>query len=125
MREMHERISELFDEKNLKGKDIAAQLKKTPAMVSMLRSGATRPSAATIEDIAALCETTPEWIISETGPKHPPKTLEEEMTERFGRALRDPDGSARKRLLSVLLALPPERWEELADLLETLAAGLR
>ena len=110
-----ERIAFLIKNQDLTQAKFADLLHLTQAYVSRICSGAKQPSDRTISDICRVFCVSEAWLRDGVGEMYVRRSANEELAILVNDLMSDADESFRKRLVSLLLALPPESWAAIED----------
>lgn len=120
-----ERIREIRKANGKTVEEFAKNLGVTKGAMSNLENGKRSLTGQMLSAICSKYNVSMEWLRDGTGSMEPPRTMGEQLSDFFGDVLQDPNESGRKRLVAALAKLPPERWEQMADLIEAIAAGMK
>ena len=121
---MKTRISQIISESGLSKTKFAEKINVSGAFVTMLCSGASKPSDRTISDICREFNVNRIWLETGDGEPYTRLTVEEELAVIFGSILAG-DPSTKSRLIKAFARLPDDAYPLIADLVERMAADLK
>lgn len=121
---MTDRINKIIKKSGLTKAQFAEKLNVTPAFISMLSSGKSKPSDRTISDICEKFQVREEWLRTGEGSMEQDIPNQERLENFFAGVLASaPDN--RSAFVAALDTLPPEFWDMVADFARQLADNLK
>ena len=117
---MKDRIILVIADSGLTKSRFADRLKITPAFLSQICSGVRMPSDRTISDICREFNVSLAWLEDGVGEMYVQRSANEELGLLVSNIMSDADDSFRKRFISLLMALPPEKWSEIENFVKKL-----
>ena len=111
-----DRIRQIRKEKGMTQTDLAKTLRINPGSVSRLESGENNPADRTVELICREFHVREEWLRQGTGPMMEEKPRDEVLASKLEEILTAGPEDFRRRLISVLVNLPSEKWEVLEEI---------
>lgn len=107
---MKDRIAYIINERKISKSKFAEVLNVSPAFVSQMCSGASRPSERTLSDICEKFNVDPVWLRTGVGDDpFLPVSREDKITEILNKAINGPS-TARDRLIRALARLPDDAF---------------
>ena len=120
MNTVNERISFLIKDQGLTQSKFAERIHLTQAHVSRICSGTYVPTERTISDICREFNVSLAWLEGGEGEMYLRRSANEELALLVTDIMSDADDSFRKRSISLLMALPPEKWAAIESFVEEL-----
>lgn len=120
MNTVNERISFLIKDQGLTQSKFADRIHLTQAHVSRICSGTYVPTERTISDICREFNVSLAWLEDGEGEMYVQRSANEELALLVTDIMSDADDSFRKRFISLLMALPPEKWAAIEAFVEEL-----
>lgn len=120
MNTVNERISFLIKDQGLTQSKFAERIHLTQAHVSRICSGTYVPTERTISDICREFNVSLAWLEDGEGEMYVQRSANEDLALLVTDIMSDADDSFRKRFLSLLMALPPEKWAAIESFVEEL-----
>lgn len=120
MNTVNERISFLIKDQGLTQSKFAERIHLTQAHVSRICSGAYVPTERTISDICREFNVSLAWLEDGEGEMYVQRSANEDLALLVTDIMSDADDSFRKRFISLLMALPPEKWAAIEAFVEEL-----
>ena len=117
---MHKRISEIIDKSGLTKAKVAERLNVSAAFITKICNGTSNPSDRTISDICREFNVSLAWLEDGVGEMYVQRSANEELALLVSNIMSDADDSFRKRFISLLMALPPEKWSEIENFVKKL-----
>lgn len=105
---IYTRFEELVDELGIKKTFVAEKLGKSPSICQDWKRGKSQPSAAQLQIVADILDTTPEYLTGETDKKEKPVPKEDELD---------------RVLISLLKELTPEEAAKAVSFVQGLLAA--
>ena len=113
MSTINERIAYLIKDLGITKTKFAETINLSQPFVSAVCSGAKTPSERTISDICREFNVSLAWLEDGVGEMYVQRSANEELALLVTDIMSDADDSFRKRFISLLMALPPEKWAAL------------
>ena len=110
MSTINERIAFLIEDLGITRSAFASRIHVSRPFASELCSGAKQPSDRTISDICREFNVSLAWLEDGAGEMYVQRSANEELALLVTDIMSDADDSFRKRFISLLMALPPEKW---------------
>lgn len=120
MNTINDRIALLIKDLGITRSSFADRIRVSRPFVSELCSGVKQPSDRTIADIAREFGVSLAWLEDGEGEMYVKRSANEELGLLVTDIMSDADDSFRKRFLSLLMALPPEKWSEIENFVKKL-----
>ncbi|MBR4972652.1 MAG: helix-turn-helix transcriptional regulator [Oscillospiraceae bacterium] len=108
MTNINERIANLIKTLKITRLRFGEEVGLSSSSVSKLCQGDTVPAPSTIKSICRTYNVREEWLVKGNGEMFVAQTEEEELAYLMGVALADERAPFRKKLLKLILELPPE-----------------
>lgn len=124
METVNERIAFLIKDLGIKRSAFAERLHVSGAFITGLCSGIRNPSDRTISDICREFGVSLAWLQDGVGEMYVQRSANEELGLLVADIMSDADDSFRKRFISLLMALPPEKWAVIEDFVTDLQKNL-
>ena len=124
METVNERIAFLIKDLGIKRSAFAERLHVSGAFITGLCSGIRNPSDRTISDICREFGVSLAWLQDGVGEMYVQRSANEELGLLVSDIMSDADDSFRKRFISLLMALPPEKWAVIEDFVTDLQKNL-
>lgn len=118
---INKRLAFLIKDQNLTQAKFAEQLHLAQSHISGLCSGAKKLNDRTISDICRVFSVSEAWLRDGVGEMYVQRSANEELAALVADLMADSDDSFRKRFVSLLLALPPERWAAIEAFIHSLS----
>ena len=110
MNTINERIAFLVSDLGISKTKFAERLNISPSFVTRICAGDKTPSDRTISDICREFAVSLAWLEDGEGEMYVQRSANEELALLVTDIMSDTDDSFRKRFISLLMALPPEKW---------------
>ncbi len=107
---INERIAYLIKDLGITKTKFAEAINLSQPFVSAVCSGSKAPSDRTISDICREFNVSLAWLENGVGEMYVQRSANEELAVLVTDIMSDADDSFRKRFISLLMALPPEKW---------------
>ena len=107
---MNERIRQLRNSLRLSQSEFGAKIGLSQNYIWMIEKGERTPSDRTISDICREFNVSLAWLENGVGEMYVQRSTNEELALLVTDIMSDADDSFRKRFISLLMALPPEKW---------------
>ena len=120
MSTINERIAYLIKDLGITKTKFAETINLSQPFVSAVCSGAKTPSDRTISDICREFNVSLAWLEDGVGEMYIQRSANEELALLVSNIMSDADDSFRKRFISLLMALPPEKWAAIEAFIEEL-----
>ena len=120
MNTVNERISFLIKDQGLTQSKFADRIHLTQAHVSRICSGTYVPTERTISDICREFNVSLAWLEDGEGEMYVKRSANEELGLLVANIMSDADDSFRKRVITLLMALPPEDWGKIERFIDEL-----
>lgn len=120
MNTIGERLVYLMKDQHLTQTELADTLHLTQPHISALCSGRKPFTDRTISDICREFNVSLAWLEDGEGEMYVQRSANEELALLVTDIMSDADDSFRKRFLSLLMALPPEKWSEIENFVKKL-----
>jgi len=117
-----ERIYKIRKEARLTQAEFAKEFGISTNYVGQLELGKRNPGPRLIKDICSAYQIRVEWAETGNGPMHLEPTREDRIAKFFSDVLSGDNGSFRYHFISALARLEEKDWENLADMVERMAA---
>lgn len=124
METVNERIAFLIKDLGIKRSAFAERLHVSGAFITGLCSGIRNPSDRTISDICREFGVSLAWLQDGVGEMYVQRSANEELGLLVADIMSDADDSFRKRFISLLMALPSEKWAVIEDFVTDLQKNL-
>lgn len=121
---MKDRIKEIRKNNNLTQTEFGERIHVKGNTITNYENGLRSPSDAIIAVICREFNVCEAWLRSGEGPKHPPRTRQQEIARMMGQAMAEGDPD-RLSILSLALSLTPAQIAALKDLALQLAADFQ
>ena len=121
---MTDRINQIIKKRGLTKAQFAEKLNVTPAFVTMMCSGKSKPSDRTIADICEKFHVQDCWLRNGEGQMDQVVPNQERLEHFFSDVL-DSAPDNRSAFIAALDTLPPEFWDMVADFARQLADNLK
>ena len=120
MQPISDRVAELIKALGLNKTSFARRLGLSQPFVSQIANGSATPSDRTISDICREFNVSLAWLEDGEGEMYVQRSANEELALLVTDIMSDADDSFRKRFISLLMALPPEKWAAIEAFVEEL-----
>ena len=120
MSTINERIAFLVSDLGISKTKFAERLNISPSFVTRICAGDKTPSDRTISDICREFNVSLAWLEDGVGEMYVQRSANEELGLLVSNIMSDADDSFRKRFISLLMALPPEKWAAIEAFVEEL-----
>lgn len=120
MNTINDRIAFLVSELGISKTKFAERLNISPSFVTRICAGDKTPSDRTISDICREFNVSLAWLEDGVGEMYVQRSANEELALLVSNIMSDADDSFRKRFISLLMALPPEKWSEIENFVKKL-----
>lgn len=120
MSDMSDRVKMALKAAGLSQTAFAEKTGLAKSSVSMICSGANKPSEHTKRDICSFCNVRREWLETGDGEMMQKRTRNEELVDFMNR-VQDMPESKMAQLIAAMSRLTDEQWEAFADLIVALA----
>ncbi len=110
MNTINDRIAFLVSDLGISKTKFAERLNISPSFVTRICAGDKTPSDRTISDICREFNVSLAWLEDGEGEMYVQRSANEELALLITDIMSDADDSFRKRFISLLMALPPEKW---------------
>lgn len=120
MNTINDRIAFLVSDLCISKTKFAERLNISPSFVTRICAGDKTPSDRTISDICREFNVSLAWLEDGVGEMYVQRSANEELALLVTDIMSDADDSFRKRFLSLLMALPPEKWSEIENFVKKL-----
>ena len=117
---MNERIRQLRNSLKLSQAEFGAKISLSQNYIWMIEKGERTPSDRTISDICREFNVSLAWLEDGIGEMYVQRSANEELALLVSNIMSDADDSFRKRFISLLMALPPEKWSEIENFVKKL-----
>lgn len=117
---MNERIRQLRNSLKLSQAEFGAKISLSQNYIWMIEKGERTPSDRTISDICREFNVSLAWLEDGVGEMYVQRSANEELGLLVTDIMSDADDSFRKRFISLLMALPPEKWSEIENFVKKL-----
>ena len=117
---MNERIRQLRNSLKLSQSEFGAKISLSQNYIWMIEKGERTPSDRTISDICREFNVSLAWLEDGVGEMYVQRSANEELALLVTDIMSDADDSFRKRFISLLMALPPEKWAAIESFVEEL-----
>lgn len=121
---MNERIRQLRGLLKLSQAEFGAKINLSQNYIWMIEKGERTPSDRTISDICREFGVSLAWLQDGVGEMYVQRSANEELGLLVADIMSDADDSFRKRFISLLMALPPEKWAVIEDFVTDLQKNL-
>ena len=120
METINERIAFLISDLGISKTKFAERLNISPSFVTRICAGDKIPSDRTSSDICREFNVSLSWLEDGEGEMYVQRSANEELALLVSNIMSDADDSFRKRFISLLMALPPEKWSEIENFVKKL-----
>ena len=120
MSTINERIAFLIKDQGLTQSKFAKRIHLAQSHISKICSGINVPTERTISDICREFNVSLAWLEDGEGEMYVQRSANEELALLVTDIMSDADDSFRKRFISLLMALPPEKWSEIENFVKKL-----
>lgn len=120
METINERIAFLISDLGISKTKFAERLNISPSFVTRICAGDKIPSDRTSSDICREFNVSLAWLEDGEGEMYVQRSANEELALLVTDIMSDADDSFRKRFISLLMALPPEKWAAIESFVEEL-----
>lgn len=120
MNTINDRIAYLIKDLGITKTKFAETINLSQPFVSAVCSGSKMPSDRTISDICREFNVSLAWLEDGVGEMYVQRSANEELALLVSNIMSDADDSFRKRFISLLMALPPEKWAAIEAFVEEL-----
>lgn len=120
METINERIAFLISDLGISKTKFAERLNISPSFVTRICAGDKIPSDRTSSDICREFNVSLAWLEEGEGEMYVQRSANEELALLVTDIMSDADDSFRKRFISLLMALPPEKWAAIESFVEEL-----
>ena len=120
METINERIAFLISDLGISKTKFAERLNISPSFVTRICAGDKIPSDRTSSDICREFNVSLAWLEDGVGEMYVQRSANEELALLVTDIMSDADDSFRKRFISLLMALPPEKWAAIESFVEEL-----
>ena len=120
METINERIAFLISDLGISKTKFAERLNISPSFVTRICAGDKIPSDRTSSDICREFNVSLAWLEDGVGEMYIQRSANEELALLVSNIMSDADDSFRKRFISLLMALPPEKWAAIESFVEEL-----
>ena len=120
MSTINERIAFLIRDQGLRPSKFAEPNHLAQSHLSNIGSGINVPTGPTISDICREFNVSLAWLEDGEGEMYVQRSANEELALLVTDIMSDADDSFRKRFISLLMALPPEKWAAIESFVEEL-----
>ena len=120
METINERIAFLISDLGISKTKFAERLNISPSFVTRICAGDKIPSDRTSSDICREFNVSLSWLEDGEGEMYVQRSANEELALLVSNIMSDADDSFRKRFISLLMALPPEKWAAIESFVEEL-----
>lgn len=120
MNTINDRIAYLIKDLGITKTKFAETINLSQPFVSAVCSGSKMPSDRTISDICREFNVSLAWLEDGEGEMYVQRSTNEELALLVTDIMSDADDSFRKRFISLLMALPPEKWAAIESFVEEL-----
>ena len=120
MNTINDRIAFLVSDLCISKTKFAERLNISPSFVTRICAGDKTPSDRTISDICREFNVSLAWLEDGVGEMYVQRSANEELALLVSNIMSDADDSFRKRFISLLMALPPEKWAAIESFVEEL-----
>lgn len=120
MSTINERIAFLIKDQGLTQSKFAERIHLVQSHISKICSGSNEPTERTISDICREFNVSLAWLEDGVGEMYVQRSANEELALLVSNIMSDADDSFRKRFISLLMALPPEKWSEIENFVKKL-----
>lgn len=115
MSTINERIAFLIKDQGLTQSKFAERIHLAQSHISKICSGINVPTERTISDICREFNVSLAWLEDGEGEMYVQRSANDELALLVTDIMSDADDSFRKRFISLLMALPPEKWSEIEN----------
>ena len=120
MSTINDRIAFLIKDQGLTQSKFAERIHLAQSHISKICSGINVPTERTISDICREFNVSLAWLEDGEGEMYLQRSANEELALLVTDIMSDADDSFRKRFISLLMALPPEKWAAIESFVEEL-----
>lgn len=125
MNTINERIAFLIKDQGLTQAKFAEMFHFGQSNVSKICNGTVTPTDSLIDAICTKLNVSLAWLEDGVGEMYVQRSANEELALLVSNIMSDADDSFRKRFISLLMALPPEKWAAIESFVEELQKNLR
>ena len=120
MNTINERIAFLIKDQGLTQAKFAEMFHFGQSNVSKICNGTVTPTDSLIDAICTKLNVSLAWLEDGVGEMYVQRSANEELGLLVSNIMSDADDSFRKRFISLLMALPPEKWAAIEAFVEEL-----
>lgn len=117
---MGERIKQVRLAAGLTQLQFAERIGLSRNFIAVIETSGRKPSDRTISDICREFNVSLAWLEDGEGEMYVQRSANEELALLVSNIMSDADDSFRKRFISLLMALPPEKWSEIENFVKKL-----
>ena len=121
---MGERIKQIRLAAGLTQLQFAERIGLSRNFIAVIETSGRKPSDRTISDICREFGVSLAWLQDGVGEMYVQRSANEELGLLVADIMSDADDSFRKRFISLLMALPPEKWAVIEDFVTDLQKNL-
>ena len=121
---MGERIKQIRLAAGLTQLQFAERIGLSRNFIAVIETSDRKPSDRTISDICREFGVSLAWLQDGVGEMYVQRSANEELGLLVADIMSDADDSFRKRFISLLMALPPEKWAVIEDFVTDLQKSL-
>lgn len=107
---MGERIKQIRLAAGLTQQQFAERIGLSRNFIAVIETSGRKPSDRTVSDICREFGVSLAWLENGVGEMYVQRSVNEELAVLVTDIMSDADDSFRKRFISLLMALPPEKW---------------
>ena len=117
---MGDRIKQIRLAAGLTQQQFAERIGLSRNFIAVIETSARKPSDRTLSDICREFNVSLAWLQDGIGEMYVQRSANEELALLVSNIMSDADDSFRKRFISLLMALPPEKWAAIEAFVEEL-----
>lgn len=118
---MKDRFKELRKELNVTQQEFADKLKISRNFVAQIEMGSKVPSDRTIDDVCREFNVNEEWLRTGKGNMFVPGIKDKQISAMLADVMKSGEDSFRHRLVSALVRLDDEGWDNLEKLIDMIS----